>query len=519
MADELPAKMTISGFAINTAGPGNGLWFNHDQMAEVVGQKAHFVADHDTGIGAIAGTVEFTDVQRKRIFVDRVEPDEETLAKKGKRKAETATRLAFRADLADTFNGYEKVARNIIALREAKRVPNVSVFVYGSAITYESDTDRFFLEGPYSMRHLGQVDLGAFSDEVGVGVYDVQMEGAEAQEAKMAPAYMAAFAKDGSLYEGLGDTRMMMASGSEGEYVDVGVSCSMGVSVCLANQGDLVAKFIDEHGLDSPLVEKLGKRLGFDEPRPETDEATIPMGYPGVTVTASSGDTGTAVPGTVDIGAHYTGGGTWGSGSTGLSTYDLTNPFPASSGFITLKNDEDEEAPEGSSKSSDSSETNGSSEPEQEDNHMSDEQTTTQDTPESQAAAGGAPAPEPAKVGLSEEQVKELLNQELAARDERIATLEKENKAAKEAVLTETRKRITDKFGLDEDEQAALNDMPKEALSVFEKRLEAASLKGNAIPLGLFERTAEDDKSEAVAKKMDEAKEWHKKRYLGAEVN
>lgn len=504
MADEdegfqLPDKMTIRGFAINTSGPGNGLWFNHDQMAEVVGQEAHFVADHDTGIGAIAGTVKFSAADRKRIYVDRV-------GKKA-RKTEFATRLAFEAELNSKFNGFERVARNVIALRDADRVPNVSVFVSGSAITYDEDTDRFFLEGPYSMRHLGQVDVGAFSDDVGVGVYDV------------------AFSANGNF---------SMADLSQVSDVP------MSVSVCFENQGDLIAKFADEHGLDSPLFEELGKRLGLDESDLDTsdeegeEEEVIHEG-PGPAAAATtmsieqpifgaaaptqsiSLDNGTSSNASFDL-----------SGTGWVPNHILVGDYPPTGTGTGLDSWRDhtfvggpEKSPEGPYKSADSSEHEGSSESEYEDEHMSDETTTLNDTPDTQAAAGGAPAQEaPKTVGLSEEQVRELLDKELSVRDERIATLEQERDEARERVLTEARKRITDKFDLDEDEQAALAEMPMNALGVFESRLEAASKKGNALPIGLFTRTGEEEptKEAALLEKQKAAKEWHASRYLSKEA-
>lgn len=245
-----PSRMRISGYAINTGGPGNGLWFEHDQVASLTKQKpAHFVRNHDLGIEHIAGSVKFTEAKRHDIEVEEWETDPKTKERKKKPKPryEKATLLGFEAELTDASPGYASVAASILALREQGRVPNVSVYIYGQALGYEEETDRFFLMGPYWIRHLGHVDTGAFSDDVGVGVYDVEMS--RGGSARLAFGAEAMAAVDDAL--GIGTSPIEM---------------ECGVSVCLANVSDLAAKFIAEHDLDSPLVERLGKLLGKDEP-------------------------------------------------------------------------------------------------------------------------------------------------------------------------------------------------------------------------------------------------------------
>lgn len=255
----LPKSMTLHGFAINTGGPGNGLWFNHEQMASVVGQKAHFVADHDSSIQSIAGTVEFDAAKRKKIKVPYKKPKKNGKEFEEGHIEESSTLLGFKAELSPMFNGYEKVARNVLALREMGRVPNVSVWVYGTSISFDKDTDRVFLDGPYTMRHLGQVDLGAFSDEVGVGVFDVDIK--NSLDGFESPTFAL-----------MGQSSVLLMNG-ETEGAPVGVPCSVSVMMAVRNSEKAMSDFVEKYLESRPdVVERVGRALGYDFSDAEVEE-------------------------------------------------------------------------------------------------------------------------------------------------------------------------------------------------------------------------------------------------------
>lgn len=461
MAEEetLPESMTISGFAINTAGPGNGLWFNHKQMSEVVGQEAHFVVDHDLSIKSIAGTVRFDHAVRTPIQVPTVKESDSPPVE------EIATTLGFKANLSSMFNGYESVARNILALREQGRVPNVSVFVSGTEITYDEDTDRFFLEGPYQMRHLGQVDTGAFSDKVGVGVFEVQFS------------------------EQMNADTDLMTLGVPATLSHSGGVTPCAVQVCLSNQDDLIAKFAEEHGLDSPLLEKLGEAIHGKEELVDVSANSMAFGdLIGSTTLSNSFDASS-----MNLGAFV--------------------PTP----FVKAPDSQESQPAEGPYKSADSSLTEGSSESNTEDKQMSDT-TETPEMPEIQAAeVRGDPAPAEPHKGLSEEKVRDLLKAELNARDARIAALEEAKAEAESRALEASRTALATKMGLED--AAVLEGMSEAQLSLMAARFDDASKKPNTLPFSLSHMgfDHEDSPEAALKAKADEAAEWHAKRYLTKE--
>lgn len=239
-------SMVIKGFAMNTAHAGNGWHFEHDAIAELNGKTAHFVRDHDTSITAVAGTVKFTEAERFDIEVEHQTLDPKTGESAKETRLESAAKPGFEAHLSSDFPAYEDVARSILSQQKAGKVPNVSVFIYASDWAYEESSDRFFLKGPYWVRHLGQVDVGAFSDEVGVGVYETE------------------FTLQGEC----------QLTGTDARF-DATPRAPLGVtaSVRVANLEELTHKFAIDNADKPELLAKFGARLGLDDtPHDENGE-------------------------------------------------------------------------------------------------------------------------------------------------------------------------------------------------------------------------------------------------------
>lgn len=242
MALELPPSIRIKGGMVTSHVPGNGLYFDSEDLAAMAAQVAGapFVANHDRDISDRAGTLKTSSAERFEAEFDTYRYDDKGTPQKVGTKREKATLLRYEAQLSDDFPAYAKVAQSILAIANSGGTPNVSVAVAGQALVFDEETQRFIFKGPFRFLHLGHVDVGAFGPDAGVGIDDVQM----VTEAQLS---FAAASPDAAPTLLACETRLY-----------------------IANRDDLVLNFLEQHA-DHPrfpdLQERLGKALGKDTRR------------------------------------------------------------------------------------------------------------------------------------------------------------------------------------------------------------------------------------------------------------
>lgn len=245
--------MKVSGGAASSAAQlrGHGLQWHSEHLAEITARfpGTPYVVDHSSSITAVAGHVvkasstRFT-VEHPTYELDATgwpkHDDKGKLIPTGKTKAELATRVDYVAELHERHPGYKDAATHIMASKEAKVTPHNSISLAGKGITYDAETDRVILEGPFDIIHLGLVSAGASPPELGVGVFD--FEPVEA------------------MYRADVDFK-------EGEP-EITLSAPLPSRVVLANAADLFIKFAEKNGYEHEATLIVAAALGIDPEPP-----------------------------------------------------------------------------------------------------------------------------------------------------------------------------------------------------------------------------------------------------------
>lgn len=231
---KLPKAIRVRGGAVSSLGEAKGhkFWLHHDDLAAsaMALMGRNFVADHSRSIEKVAGVV--TEVAVQRMAVDIPYSAEMAKKKQKAMRRDKGTRVKYQAELNSTFPAYETAASYIIALLEKGQVPNNSVAITGTSLEFDEETERFVLRGqPFTFAHIGLVDIGALGPDVGVGVEEYER-------------FQCEFTMD---FDGKPSVTKAITS-----------------HVVVENLDALCADFAAKHGLDSPLVERLGKALGRD---------------------------------------------------------------------------------------------------------------------------------------------------------------------------------------------------------------------------------------------------------------
>lgn len=173
------SKMQISGGMTTSARAGNGLWFDHEALAEMAKSKpqAPYVRDHGMDLKDVAGHVRSITAERFDIEVPIIKKEASHGADAEKTTIrEKATRLYHTSLLSADFPAFTEVSAHIAAMSAAGQVPQESIALQAVSLSYEPATDRLFLDGPYMLIHHSSVSKGAFGPEDGVGIESVSLQ-------------------------------------------------------------------------------------------------------------------------------------------------------------------------------------------------------------------------------------------------------------------------------------------------------------------------------------------------------
>lgn len=418
----------------------------------------HVVLNHDYDIQAIAGQGRMVGADTGQLRRKTYARDEEgTLIEAGER-VDTVAIARFQAELSPDFQGYDAAVSHIKALQARGRVPHVSMSFRGTALEYDEETDTVYFRGPYSFRHLGLVDTGALKPEQGVGVFSVTEE----------------------FKPGGGDLVVSM-----GQAID-SAPIHMTASARCENADELMVAFAEKH-LGTPVYDRVAAIFGVREEIEEEEVVEEEKPVRGAAAATPSG---------------------------GLRFGDATVAHaskPDSYGLRPL-----------------SEPTNMSGEPstpmDSEESFSGDENMTSNNQPEHEepvTALGaiegdGAMAEVPVKASpeksLSMKEVELLLEEKLAARDERIASLEAERDSAREAQLAERRARIAQQYGVEDETLAVFTT--KEQLDAFEKSLGSIEARPAALPRSTF-GPRDETEADKMKQAEEDAKAWHESVYIG----